>query len=223
MVIVGSGIMGSRLSGGNLAMALLANSLATGIGLAILIAIFGPISGAHFNPLVSVLMIGSEVASWSEIGGRIAVQVVGAFAGVAAAHAMFSESLFSVGMTVRTGWAQWWSEVLATAGLILVIMSCERRRLASAPLLIGGYITAAYWVTSSTSFANPAVTIARAASRTFAGIRPVDVGGFVASQIVGAAVAWKLGSWLLPMASSRSLPIGSMDPADVGTGASSPS
>jgi glycerol uptake facilitator-like aquaporin len=223
MVIVGSGIMGSRLSGGNLAMALLANSLATGIGLAILIAIFGPISGAHFNPLVSVLMIGSEVASWSEIGGRIAVQVVGAFAGVAAAHAMFSESLFSVGMTVRTGWAQWWSEVLATAGLILVIMSCERRRLASAPLLIGGYITAAYWVTSSTSFANPAVTIARAASRTFAGIRPVDVGGFVASQIVGAAVAWKLGSWLLPMASSRSLPIGSMDPGEFGTGATCPS
>jgi glycerol uptake facilitator-like aquaporin len=197
-VVIGSGIMGERLAGGNSAIALLANSLATGGGLVVLILIFGPISGAHFNPAVTLAAASQGGLPWRQAVPYIAVQFLGAFAGVAAAHGMFGEPLFFASLKVRTSSSQWWSEFVATFGLLMVIWGCIRQRLAAVPYAVAAYITSAYWFTASTSFANPAVTVARAASNTFAGIRPADVAGFVIAQLLGAAAATLLCRWLLP-------------------------
>src|SRR6185295_986508 len=160
MIVIGSGIMGERLAGGNVAIALLANSLATGCGLTVLILVFGPISGAHFNPAVTLsdAMLGG--LAWRETPLYVLAQIVGAFAGVAAAHLMFGEALFSVSQHARAGMAQGWSEFVASFGLLAVIWGCVRQRAGAVPFAVGAYITAAYWFTASTSFANPAVTLA---------------------------------------------------------------
>ena len=197
--VVGSGIMGERLAGGNVAIALLANTLATGAGLVALILTFGPISGAHFNPAVTLADASQGGVAWREVPGYVAAQVVGAFAGVAVAHLMFAEpALFFASQHQRSGAAQWLSEFVATFGLLAVIWGCVRRRAGAVPFAVGAYITAAYWFTASTSFANPAVTLARAASDTFAGIRPVDAPGFIVAQLAGAAAATALFRWLVP-------------------------
>ena len=198
-VVVGSGIMAERLAGGNVAIALLANALATGAGLIALILMFGTISGAHFNPVVTLSEAFQKNMPRKEVLPYIVVQVMGAFAGVAAAHGMFEHPLFFASEHVRTGMAQWWSEFLATFGLIAVIISCTRSRPAVTPFAVAAYITAAYWFTASTSFANPAVTLARAASNTFAGIRPADAPGFIIAQLLGAAVATAVFCWLYPL------------------------
>ncbi len=198
--VVGSGIMGERLAGGSIALALLANTIATGAGLIAFILAFGPISGAHFNPAVTLVDAWQGGLPWRDVPAYVAAQLVGAFAGVAAAHAMFGVPLFAASQHVRSGPAQMWSEFVATFGLLAVIWGCSRRRSAAVPFAVGAYITAAYWFTSSTSFANPAVTLARAATNTFAGIRPADVPGFVAAQLAGAAVATLLFRWLVPSA-----------------------
>ena len=199
-VIIGSGIMGERLAGGNAAIALLANAIATGCGLAVLIAILLPLSGAHFNPCVTLSMAWQRELPWRHVLPYVAVQVACAIAGVAVAHFMFAEPLFSLSLKTRFGVHQVWSEFVATFGLMLVIWGCVRQKLGAAPLLIAGYITAAYWFTASTSFANPAVTIARSLSNTFAGIRPDDVAAFVAAQLVGAVV----GTWVASRLFGRS-------------------
>ena len=199
-VVVGSGIMAERLAGGNVAIALLANAIATGAGLVALILMFGPVSGAHFNPVVTLSEAWQGHVAAREILPYIAVQIVGAYAGVAAAHGMFGEALFSASVHVRTGAAQWWSECVATFGLIGVIIGCSRSRPAVTPFAVAAYITAAYWFTASTSFANPAVTLARSFTNTFAGIRPTDAPGFVAAQLVGGAAATLLFHWLYPVA-----------------------
>lgn len=196
--IVGSGIMGERLAGGNVAMALLANTLATGVMLVALILTFGPISGAHFNPAVTLADASQGGLAWGEVPGYIAAQIVGAFAGVAAAHLMFGEAVFSVSRHARAGGAQIFSEFVATFGLLCVIWGCARLRSSSVPFAVGAYITGAYWFTASTSFANPAVTLARSASNTFAGIRPADAPGFIVAEFVGAAAATLLFRWLVP-------------------------
>jgi glycerol uptake facilitator-like aquaporin len=195
--VVGSGIMGERLSGGNVAIALLANTLATGAMLVALILTFGPISGAHFNPAVTLAGASQGWLPWSEVPGYIAAQIAGAFAGVAAAHLMFGNAVFSASRHVRAGSAQMFSEFVATFGLLAVILGCARFRSSAVPFAVGAYITGAYWFTSSTSFANPAVTMARAASDTFAGIRPVDAPGFIVAQLAGAVAATLLFRWLL--------------------------
>jgi glycerol uptake facilitator-like aquaporin len=197
-MVVGSGIMGDRLAGGNDAIALLANTLATGAGLVCLILTFGPISGAHFNPVVTLADASQGGLPWREVPGFLLAQVAGAFAGVAAAHGMFGKPIYFASQHVRAGGAQLLSELIATFGLLAVIWGVARRRAAAVPYAVGAYITAAYWFTSSTSFANPAVTLARAASDTFAGIRPVDAPGFVAAQLLGAAAATALFRWLVP-------------------------
>jgi len=197
-IVVGSGIMAERLAGGNTALALLANALATGAGLAALILTFGPVSGAHFNPAVTLSAAWQGELPRGAAAAYVAVQVAGAFAGVAAAHAMFGEPLFSVASHVRTGAGQWWSECLATFGLLGVIAGCSRSRPAVTPFAVAAYITSAYWFTASTSFANPAVTLARAASDTFAGIRPADAPGFILAQLAGMAAATALFGWLYP-------------------------
>jgi glycerol uptake facilitator-like aquaporin len=196
--VIGSGIMGERLCGGNVAIALLANTLATGAGLVALILTFGPISGAHFNPAVTFADASQGGLPWRDVPGYVLAQVIGAFAGVAVAHIMFGEPLFSASTHVRAGAAQLVSEFVATFGLLSVIWGCVRRRPAVTPFAVGAYITAAYWFTSSTSFANPAVTFARAFSNTFAGIRPTDAPGFVLAQLLGAAAATALFRWLMP-------------------------
>lgn len=198
-IVIGSGIMGERLAEGNTAIALLANALATGAGLLVLILMFGPVSGAHFNPVVTLSAASLGEMQWREVTPYIAVQTMGAFIGVAAAHLMFAEPLFSVAQHVRSGGAQWLSEFIATFGLLSVILCCARQQRAWTPLAVAAYITSAYWFTASTSFANPAVTLARAASDTFAGIRPADVPGFVLMQLAGAAVATALMRWLLQL------------------------
>jgi glycerol uptake facilitator-like aquaporin len=195
--VVGSGIMGDRLAAGNAAVALLANTLATGATLTALTLTFGPISGAHFNPAVT-LADALEGGTWREVPGYIAAQISGAFAGVAAAHVMFGEPLFSASTHVRAGGAQLFSEFVATFGLLTVIWGCSRIRSAAVPVAVGAYIMGAYWFTASTSFANPAVTLARAASNTFTGIRPVDTPGFIVAQLAGAAAATGLFHWLAP-------------------------
>jgi glycerol uptake facilitator-like aquaporin len=196
-VVVGSGIMAERLAGGNVALALLANALATGAGLAALILTFGPISGAHFNPVVTLAEAMEGRIAWLNAAAYVLAQVAGGLAGVAAAHAMFGLSTFEFSTRVRFGWPQCWSEVVATAGLLLVIQSTTRHRPASTPYAVGAYITAAYWFTSSTSFANPAVTLARAFTPTFTGIRPADVPLFTAAEVLGAVAATLLGRWLM--------------------------
>ena len=194
--VVGSGIMGERLAGGNVAIALLANTLATGAGLVALILAFGPISGAHFNPAVTLAVAARRGLPWREVPPYLAAQVGGAFAGVAAAHLMFEEPLFRASTQVRAGAAQAFSELVATFGLLAVIWGCARARAAAVPYAVGAYITAAYWFTASTSFANPAVALARSATDTFAGVRPADVPAFVAAELVGAALATGLFHWL---------------------------
>jgi glycerol uptake facilitator-like aquaporin len=196
--VVGSGIMGERLAGGNVAIALLANTLATGAMLVTLILTFGPISGAHFNPAVTLADASQGGLAWREVPGYLAAQLAGAFAGVAAAHLMFGEAVFSASHHVRSGGAQMFSEFVATFGLLCVIWGCARLRSSAVPFAVGAYITGAYWFTASTSFANPAVTLARSASDTFAGIRPLDASGFIVAQLAGAAVATALFRWLVP-------------------------
>jgi glycerol uptake facilitator-like aquaporin len=203
--VVGSGIMGERLAGGNVAIALLANTLATGAALVALILTFGPISGAHLNPAVTLADASQAGIPWRHVPGYLLAQVVGAFGGVAAAHVMFGEPVFSASAHARAGFAQAFSEGVATFGLIAVIWGCSRSRSNAVAFAVGAYITAAYWFTASTSFANPAVTLARAASDTFAGIRPADVPAFLAAQLVGAAAATALFRWLIP-ALPRSAP-----------------
>jgi glycerol uptake facilitator-like aquaporin len=196
--VVGSGIMGERLAGGNTALALLANSFATGTALLAIILTFGPISGAHLNPAVTLADAWQGGIAWRETPAYIAAQMAGAFAGVAAAHLMFGLVIFSASTHVRSGMAQLFSEFVATFGLLSVIWGCVRYRPSAVPFAVGGYITAAYWFTSSTSFANPAVTLARSMTNTFAGIRPADVAGFVAAQMAGAFAATLLFRWLIP-------------------------
>jgi glycerol uptake facilitator-like aquaporin len=198
-IVVGSGIMGERLAGGNVAIALLANTLATGAGLVALILTFGPISGAHFNPAVTLADASQGGLPWREVPGYLLAQVAGAFAGVAVAHVMFEQpALFFASRHERSGASQLVSEFVATFGLLSVIWGCARRRPGAVAFAVGAYITAAYWFTSSTSFANPAVTLARAASDTFAGIRPADAPGFIIAQLLGAATSTALFRWLVP-------------------------
>ncbi|HEY2406413.1 MAG TPA: MIP/aquaporin family protein [Polyangiaceae bacterium] len=197
-IVIGSGIMGERLAGGNVAIALLANTLATGVGLVVLILVFGPISGAHLNPAVTLADAAQGGLSWSEVPVYVSAQIAGAFAGVAVAHVMFSEPLFFASTHVRTGTPQLVSEFVATFGLLATIWGTLRSRPSIVPFAVGAYITSAYWFTSSTSFANPAVTLARSASDTFAGIRPEDAPGFVVVQLLGAAAATILFAWLVP-------------------------
>jgi glycerol uptake facilitator-like aquaporin len=197
--VVGSGIMGEQLAGGNVAIALLANTLATGASLVALILTFGPISGAHFNPAVTLADASQGGLPWREVPGYLLAQFAGAFAGVAVAHVMFKEpALFFASQHERSGMSQLVSEFVATFGLLSVIWGCVRRRPGAVPFAVGAYITAAYWFTSSTSFANPAVTAARAASDTFAGIRPADAPGFIVAQLLGAAASTALFRWLVP-------------------------
>jgi glycerol uptake facilitator-like aquaporin len=197
--VVGSGIMGEQLAGGNVAIALLANTMATGAGLVALILTFGPISGAHFNPAVTLADASQGGLPWREVPAYILAQLAGAFGGVATAHVMFKQpALFFASRHERSGAAQLTSEFVATFGLLAVIWGCSRRRPEAVSFAVGAYITAAYWFTSSTSFANPAVTLARAASDTFAGIRPADAPGFIVAQLAGAAAATALFRWLVP-------------------------
>jgi len=196
--VVGSGIMGDRLSGGNVAVALLANTLATGAALAALILTFGPVSGAHFNPVVTLADASLRGIRWRVVPSYITAQVIGGLLGVLVAHAMFSERLLMLSHHERSGAAQMVSEFVATFGLLAVIWGCSRRRPTAVPFAVAAYITSAYWFTASTSFANPAVTLARAFTDTFAGIRLVDVPGFVLAQATGAASATMLFRWLVP-------------------------
>jgi glycerol uptake facilitator-like aquaporin len=194
--VVGSGILGERLAGGNVAIALLANTLATGAALVALILTFGPISGAHFNPVVTLAEALRARISARESAAYVAAQLAGAFAGVACAHLMFGEPLFSASTHARSGMAQAFSEGVASFGLLAVILGCSRREPVVVPFAVGAYITAAYWFTASTSFANPAVTLARAATDTFSGIRPLDVPAFLVAQLAGAVLATRLFGWL---------------------------
>jgi len=196
--IVGSGIMGERLAGGNIAIALLANTLATGAMLVALILTLGPISGAHFNPAVTLADASQGGLAWRAVPVYIAAQIAGAFAGVAAAHLMFGEPVFFASRHARAGRPQLFSEFVATFGLLSIIWGCARLRSSAVPFAVGAYITGAYWFTSSTSFANPAVTLARAASDTFAGIRPADAPGFIAAELAGSMTATLLFRWLVP-------------------------
>ncbi|MTW12740.1 aquaporin family protein [Pseudoduganella eburnea] len=195
-MVVGSASMADRLAGGNAALALLANSIASGLGLLALILTFGAISGAHFNPALSLSEAWQGRMDWRETPPYVAAQVLGAFAGVAAAHTMFGEPAFSAAAQARTGAAQWWSEFIATFGLIAVISGCTRSRPAITPFAVAAYIVSAYWFTASSSFANPALTLARAATSTVAGIRFEDVSGYVAAQLLGMMAATVTMNWL---------------------------
>jgi glycerol uptake facilitator-like aquaporin len=194
--IVGSGIMGERLAGGNLAIALLANALSTGAALVAVILALGPVSGAHFNPAVTLAMAMTKQVRWSEVPVYCAAQFVGAFAGVGLANSMFELPLFFASDHARHGAAQMWSESVATFGLLLVIWGCLNFRPSATAYGVGAYITAAYWFTPSTAFANPAVTLARSVSNTFAGIRPSDVLPFILAQLGGVLAATVLFGWL---------------------------
>ncbi|WP_421858437.1 aquaporin [Oricola sp.] len=194
--VVGSGIMAENLAGGNVAIALLGNTIPTGAILVVLITMLGPVSGAHFNPAVTFAFRLRGEISLPDGVAYVAVQVAGGLIGVWIAHAMFAEAIFQASTTVRTGGPQWIAETVATYGLVFTIFATLRANAAAVPMAVGLYITAAYWFTASTSFANPAVTIARGFSDTFAGIRPADVPLFVAMQFVGAALAWATCRWL---------------------------
>lgn len=197
-VVVGSGIMGERLAGGSVALALLANTLATAAALVVLILALGPVSGAHLNPAVTLVeLVGGRHAP-AQAAAYIGAQLLGAIAGVVLAHGMFAEPLLSLATKARAGPAQLLSEVVATFGLLMVIAGVSRHRPTALPAAVGLYIAAAYWFTASTSFANPAVTLARSLTNTFAGIRPVDVPGFVLAQLVGAALAFLVARLLFP-------------------------
>jgi glycerol uptake facilitator-like aquaporin len=194
--VVGSGIMAARLAGDNGALALLCNTLPTGAILAVLILVFGPLSGAHFNPAVSIAFALRGALPWQTAAVYIGAQVLGGIAGVCVAHAMFELPLWQVSTTVRNGAGQWLAEAVATFGLLLTIFGCMARRPESVPYAVGLYITAAYWFTASTSFANPAVTIARSLSDTFAGIAPAGVAPFIVAQFAGMLAAVLVGRWL---------------------------
>jgi glycerol uptake facilitator-like aquaporin len=196
--VVGSGIMGERLAGGSVGLALLANTIATGAALVALILTFGPISGAHFNPAVTLADASQRGLPWSDVPAYLGAQLAGAFAGVAAAHAMFGLPMYTASGHARAGLAQAFSEFVATFGLLAVIWGCARLRAAAVPFAVAAYITAAYWFTASTSFANPAVTLARAATDTFSGIRPADAPAFIVAQLAGAGAATTLFRWLVP-------------------------
>ena len=204
--VVGSGIMAERLASGNAALALLSNTIATGAALVALTLTFGPVSGAHLNPVVSLADAMEGGLAWSETLPYICAQVSGGICGTIAAHAMFGLPLVSLSRHIRGGPAHFLSEFIATFGLLSVIWGCSRSRSSTVPFAVGSYITAAYWFTASTSFANPAVTIARCLSDTFAGIRPVDVPLFVVAQVAGGITATILFQWLVP-----SLPSGATD------------
>jgi glycerol uptake facilitator-like aquaporin len=194
--VVGSGIMAQKLAGGNIALALLCNTIPTGAILVVLILIFGPISGAHFNPAVTLVFAWRGELSWSLAGLYVAAQIAGGIAGVWAAHLMFELPVLQVSLTQRTGAGQWIAEGVATFGLLLTILGCAARTPGAIPYAVGLYITSAYWFTASTSFANPAVTIARSMSDTFAGIAPGGILAFIAAQLLGAALAALLAGWL---------------------------
>ena len=196
-IVIGSGVMGERLAGGNVAIVLLGNTLSTGAGLVVLITIFGPLSGAHFNPAVSLIFALRREIAWRTAAAYAAAQLAGAVIGVWVAHAMFGEALFQVSTKLRDGPAQAFSEGVATFGLIAAILGSIRFRPDATPTIVGLYITSAYWFTASTSFANPVVTIARALSNTFAGIAPSSAPAFIAAQLVGAVVATFVFGWLL--------------------------
>jgi glycerol uptake facilitator-like aquaporin len=198
--VVGSGIMAERLAGGNVALALLANTLATGAALLALILALSPISGAHFNPAVTLSDALRGGTAWHDASAYLGAQIVGAFLGVAAAHMMFGLPLLTASQHVRSGPAQLFSEFVATFGLVSVIWGCTHARASTqtVAVAVAAYITSAYWFTASTSFANPAVTLARAASDTFAGIRPSDAPGFIGAQLLGALLATLLFRWLAP-------------------------
>jgi glycerol uptake facilitator-like aquaporin len=201
--VVGSGVMAERLSAGNTALALLANTLATGAALVALIFAFGPISGAHFNPVVTLADASQGGLRWREVPAYVIAQFAGAVAGVFVAHLMFNEPAFTFSKHARTGAGQFVSEIVATFGLLSVIWGCSSRRQDAVPFAVGAYITAAYWFTASTSFANPAVTVARSLTDSFAGIHPADTPAFIAAQIIGAGAATALFSWLLPRATAK--------------------
>lgn len=205
VAVVGSGIMGERLAGGNVAVALLANALATGGALMALILTFGGLSGAHFNPVVSLTAIGRDLSAFDALVYATA-QVTGAIAGVVVAHVMFGLPLVSSSSHVRAGLAQGVSEFVATFGLLLVIRGVGRHQPASAAFAVAAYIVGAYWFTASTAFANPAVTVARTMTDTFAGIRPQDAPAFVVAQLAGAVAASGLGGWLFAPAGERACP-----------------
>jgi glycerol uptake facilitator-like aquaporin len=194
--VVGSGIMAQKLAGGNGALALLGNTIPTGCILVVLILIFGPLSGAHFNPAVTLAFAWRGKLPWPDAGAYIAAQIAGAIAGVWAAHLMFELPVWQFSVTSRTGGSQWLAEAIATFGLLLTIFGCAARTPAAIPYAVGLYITAAYWFTASTSFANPAVTIARSLSDTFAGIVPSGVPAFIVAQLVGMGAAVMIGRWL---------------------------
>lgn len=196
--VVGSGIMGERLAGSNVSLALLANTAATGAALLALIAALGPLSGAHFNPVVTLADRLGGGLSWGEVRAYIVAQVAGGFLGTAVVHLMFETPVFSVSRHARAGPAQLFSEVVATFGLVLIIGTCARFRPNAVALAVASYISSAYWFTASTSFANPAVTLARAVTDSFGGIRPVDVPGFIVAQAIGGALAVAVVRWLLP-------------------------
>jgi glycerol uptake facilitator-like aquaporin len=201
--VVGSGIMGERLANGNVALALLANTIATGAALVALILAFGPVSGAHLNPAVTIADAMEDGIRWSDTPAYICAQIIGGIGGAMTAHLMFGLPLVSLSHHGRSGPAQVFSEFVATFGLLSVIWGCSRSRSTAIPFAVGAYITAAYWFTASTSFANPAVTIARCISDTFAGIRPVDVPWFVMAQFLGAFAATLLFRWLVPNPQTR--------------------
>lgn len=194
--VVGSGIMAQRLSGGNVALALLCNTIATGAILVVLILTFGPLSGAHFNPAVTLAFALRGEVPWTDAGIYCIAQITGAIAGVGVAHLMFELPVLQLSLTERTGAGQWLAEAVATFGLLSTIFGVGHRTITAIPYAVGLYITSAYWFTSSTSFANPAVTIARSLSDTFAGIAPQGIAAFIAAQLVGAALAVLLARWL---------------------------
>jgi glycerol uptake facilitator-like aquaporin len=201
--VVGSGIMAERLAGGNIAIALLGNTIPTGAILVVLILVFGPVSGAHFNPAVSLAFALRRELPWPLYAAYVAAQIIGAILGVWAAHVMFDSPVWQVSTHVRAGAGQWFAEFVATFGLLAAILGCLSRAPQAIPYAVGLYITAAYWFTASTSFANPAVTIARALSESFAGIAPASVPAFVAAQLLGAIVALVFASWVFNTRPSR--------------------
>lgn len=213
-IVVGSGIMAERLAGGNVAIALLANAIATGAGLVSLILMFGTLSGAHFNPVVTLSEAWQKNMPAAEVVPYIAVQFIGAFAGVAIAHMMFGEPLFFASEHIRTGVAQWWGEFVATFGLLAVIIGCSRSRPAATPFAVAAYITAGYWFTSSSSFANPAVTLARSVTNTFGGIRLIDTPAYILAQLAGASAATLLFCWLYPATPKGATVAGTVPPSD---------
>lgn len=194
-VVIGSGIMGENLAAGNAAIALLGNTLATGAGLIVLILVFGTVSGAHFNPIVSLLFAFQRRLSWADCGAYIVTQVLGGVVGTFLAHIMFSLPLVTASTHIRTGMGIWVGEVVASFGLLLTITGCLRNRPEATPYAVGLFIAAGYWFTSSTSFANPALTIARSLTNTFSGIRPEDIGGFIAAQLIACLLATGFTKW----------------------------